>query len=162
MKVQSNLFAPIKKRKKPVSLSGRTRKYLESYGYLTALVERSVDVPKFPGSAERFRNKFDCFGVFDVVAVNPQKIGTLYVQITDHSHKAEHVTKMLAAKALPVILQSQNRVQLHTWKAFKRRGVKLWNLRMQTAQLVQNKTIEFSEIAEHWFRDNMQEVDSEF
>lgn len=162
MKAQAELFDPIKpKRKKPVQLTGRSRKYLEANGYVVALVERSIDVPKFPGSTERFKNKFDAFGFADLAAIHPQKTGTLWVQVTDHKHRAEHEQKILEATKAPVILQAGNRIQLHTWKAAKRQGLKIWNLRIQSAQLFRG-TVEFGEITEHWFRDNGQEIDDDF
>jgi hypothetical protein len=170
---QPELFQPIKpKRKKPVSLTIRSRKYLEQHGYITSLVERSVDVPKFPGSTERFRNKFDCFGFADLVAVHPEKPGTLYIQVTDHSHAAEHRKKMLLESKVPIILQASNRIQLHLWKSSKRKGIKRWCLKSQTAILNQwegttaianrMRTVELTEPSEHWFRDNMQEVEPTF
>src|SRR5580692_9653304 len=161
MKVQPDLFEPIKKRKKPVALTGRSRKYLEAHGYAVALVERSLNVHKFPGSTERFTNRFDAFGFADLAAVTLAHSGTLWIQVTDHAHRAEHERKILEAIKAPLILQAGNRIQLHTWKASKKKGVKIWNLRIQTAQLFQD-SIEFGEITEHWFRDNMQEIDPNF
>ncbi len=161
MKVQPELFESIKpKRKKPVALTGRSRKYLESCGYIVSLVERSVDVQR-PGSTERFRNKFDCFGFADLVGAVLERRGTLYIQVTDHAHSAEHRSKIINAPAVPILLQTENRVQLHTWKASKRKGVKLWNLRIHTA-FVENSCIQFAEMAQHWFMDNGREVEPEF
>jgi len=173
MTAQPELFDPIKpKRKKPVSLTIRSRKYLEAHGYVVALVERSIQRPKFPGSTEKYHNKFDCFGFADLVAVHPDKPGSLYIQVTDHSHAMEHRRKMLEAKAVPVILKALNRIQLHTWKASKKKGLKHWCLRLQSVRLGQLdgttaertglRTVELTEPIEHWFGDNGQEVDADF
>lgn len=121
-----------KKRKKPVMLTARSRKYLEREGWVTALVERSVDVPKFVNgkpTGERWRNKFDCFGFADLVAVNVDVPGTTYIQVSDHSHGAERRGKVLGAPATPVILAAKNRIEVHTWKKIKPRGrPALWQL----------------------------------
>jgi hypothetical protein len=153
-----------KKRKKPVMLTGRSRKYLEHQGYIVALVERSLDVPKFKGNpnGERFRNKFDAFGIADLAAVHPNKTGTLWVQVTDHHNGAAHIEKIRAAKHAPVLLQAVNRIELHCWKSTKRKGqLKTWCLRLQRVSLDISGAdkLWFSDVEEHWFRENMQEID---
>jgi hypothetical protein len=153
-----------KKRKKPIMLTGRSRKFLEQNGFIVALVERSLDVPKFKGNpnGERFRNKFDAFGIADLAAVHPDKIGTLWVQVTDHAHRAEHVDKILQAEHSEVLLKSKNGIELHCWKSSKTRGQKRWCLRLQKACLsleAQGWEVAFLEVEEHWFRENMQEID---
>jgi hypothetical protein len=66
---------------------------------------------------------------------------------------------MLAAHAVPVALQAKNRIQLHTWKASKRKGRKLWCLRLQTIQQAVNDGPVFaSAISEFWFYENMHEL----
>jgi hypothetical protein len=154
------------KRKKPVSLTGRSRKYLERLGYVVALVERSLDVPRFTGSQERFRNKFDAFGIADLACIHPSFVGTLWVQVTDHKHRQEHLDKMLAAHPTPLILQAKNRIQLHTWKSSKRKGRKLWCLRLQTVTLAEDSELTSAEpgllassIQEFWFYENMHELE---
>ena len=151
------------KRKKPVMLTGRSRKYLEHQGYIVALVERSLDVPKFPGSTERFRNKFDAFGFADLAAVHPDKTGTLFIQVTDHAHRLDRLAKILALRTPKVILQANNRIELHTWKASRKQGRKLWCLRLQAAHLwIDGTKVEFEEPQEKWFLENMTEYEPEF
>src|ERR1700690_918995 len=108
-------------------LTGRSRKYLERSGFIVALVERSVNAPR-PGGLPNFRNKFDCFGISDLVAVRSDVTGTLYIQVTDFSHGAEHKEKIPGAKAAPILLEAANRVELHLWKSSKKSGRKLWKL----------------------------------
>lgn len=161
MKPQS-LFDSAPKRKKPVMLTGRSRKFLEQSGFLVSLVERNLNIPR-PGSQENFRRKFDAFGIADLIAVKAEVAGTLYIQVTDFSHGAEHKEKILAAKASPVLLQAQNQVHLHLWKAFRKNGRKLWKLHVYS--LCENTNIDevyFSDCEERWFYDNRQEYDEGF
>lgn len=151
-----------KKRKKPVALTGRSRKYLERCGFIVALVERSLNVPR-PGGQPNFRNKFDAFGIADLCCCHPDKTGCLFVQVTDFQHAAEHKEKILAAKASPILLSAANRIELHTWKAFKKQGRKLWKLRVcRLQENVNGDAIFFADPDERWFLDNMQEYDPEF
>lgn len=148
-----------KKRKKPVMLTARSRKFLEREGWLSALVERTVDVPKFQNgrpTGERFRNKFDCFGFADLVAVKPGHPGTLYIQVTDHSHHAERREKIIAASAAPVIIASGNGIVVHSWDSKKPRGrPKLWRLRVQQAELIERGTkVAFQDSEIKWFKDD--------
>jgi hypothetical protein len=162
---QPPLFSDDKpKRKKPVLLTRRSRKFLERQGFIVALVERSLDVPKFKENpaGERFRNKFDCFGIADLCCCHSDQVGCLFVQVTDFAHAAEHRDKILAAKALPILLTAQNRVELHCWKSCKRKGRKMWQLRMY-ALFRTPQSIEWAEAkADHWFLDNMQEIEADF
>lgn len=153
----------VKKRKKPISLTGRSRKYLERLGYIVALVERSLNIPpKFPGQ-DVFRHKFDAWGFADLAAVHPEFTGTLWIQVSDHAHRLDRLAKILETQTAPIILQAHNRIQLHTWKSSKKQGVKLWCLRLQCANLwTDEKTVEFSDPQELWFRENMAELDDDF
>jgi hypothetical protein len=160
---QPALFDVEKKRKKPVMLTGRSRKFLERCGFIVALVERNLNVPR-PGGQPNFRNKFDAFGIADLIAVKADVTGTLYIQTTDFSHGAEHKEKILAAKASPVLLSAANRIELHLWKSVKKQGRKLW--RMQVYRLLPDPRSEtavfFSDPDERWFLDNGQEYDPNF
>lgn len=160
--MQPDLFSPEeekKKRKKPVALAGRSRKFLEHEGYITALVERSLNVPPKFGKPEGFRHKFDAWGFADLAAIHPDKTGTLWIQVTDHAHRLDRLEKVLAARAVPTILSAYNRVELHTWKASKKKGLKLWCLRLQRIEQGVGGGIVVSDVEERWFRENMQEVD---
>ena len=162
---QPPLFSDDKpKRKKPVLLTRRSRKFLERQGFIVALVERSLDVPKFKENpaGERFRNKFDCFGIADLCCCHSDQVGCLFVQVTDFAHAAEHRDKILAAKALPILLTAQNRVELHCWKSCKRKGRKLWQLRIQQVLIDAEGAMKFPEPADFWFLDNMQEIEADF
>lgn len=146
------------KRKKPVMLTGRSRKYLERQGYIVALVERSVNAPRPNGAV--FRNKFDAWGLADLAAVHPDKTGTLWIQVTDHAHAAEHREKILAAKHAPTLLKAENQIELHCWKSSKKSGQKRWCLRSQEFILNRSRgEIEILDIKEFWFRENMQEIE---
>jgi hypothetical protein len=151
------------KRKKPVMLTGRSRKFLEREGYAVALVERTLNAPtdKTNPFAKRFINKFDAFGVADLAAVHPDKTGTLWIQVTDHAHRAEHVEKILAAKHAPTILKAENRIELHCWKSSKKSGQKRWCLRLQrvTLDISGAEKLWISDPEERWFRENMQEIE---
>jgi len=157
---QTELFESKPKRKKPVMLTGRTRKFLEHEGWITALVERTLDVPKFKGNpfGERFRNKFDAFGFCDVLAVSPFIPGSLYIQVTDHTNHAKHREKLLSLSAPAVILQAGNQIAIHSWKSVKRKGRRLWRLRVEAVKLVHG-VLECVESDPRWFFDNMHEVD---
>lgn len=146
-----------KPRKKPVMLTGRSRKYLQREGYITALVERTIDVPKFEKGkfVGRFINKFDCFGFADVVAVKPDETGTMYLQVTDHTSHSKRVEKIIEAKAAPVILKAGNSIWVHSWKSQKPRGrPKLWRLRREFAVLVSGR-VEFRAVEDNlWFKED--------
>jgi hypothetical protein len=149
-----------KKRKKPVMLTGRSTKFLQREGYIVALVERTVNAPRFKHGVEDtpFRNKFDAFGFADLAAAVPHEVGTLWVQVTDHSHHADRRAKILANDKAPILLKASNRIHLHSWKPSKKRGRKLWRLSVQEARLSEGVLI-FSEREERWFLDNGQEVE---
>lgn len=128
------------KRAKAVTMTQRSRKYLEKQGYQVALVERSVNAPRFFKGAptgEVFRNKFDAFGFADLVAVKPDVIGTLYIQTTSADNQAARCQKVFDAKATRAILQSQNRITVHGWRKKGARGqkktwqVNIFNFRLQ-------------------------------
>ena len=156
--MQPRLFEEGKpKRKKPIALTGRSRKFLEHQGYVVALVERSVNAPRPNG--EVFRNKFDAFNLADLCCVHPEHTGCLFVQVTDHHNRTAHINKMLAAPAAPVLLRAHNRIELHCWKSSKRKGQKLWCLRVQKLDDWLDGSLRFSEIEEHWMRDNMREIE---
>jgi hypothetical protein len=129
-----------KKRAKPVTMTARSMKYLKEQGYLVALVERSIDVPRFgkgfkPG--DRFRNKFDAFGFADLIAVKPGTIGTLYVQTTTADHQSERRTKILEALATKTILECRNRIVVHGWSKKGARGMpKLWSVTVAECLIV--------------------------
>lgn len=133
-----------KKRKKPVMVTGRSRKFLEEQGYIVALVERTVNVPRKdeeskPGFKKRFINKFDAFGFADLIAVRAGDVGTLYIQTTTASHQAERRTKILDLGVTKLILQSQNRIVVHGWKKKQQRGVERWIVIVSECKLVDGK-----------------------
>lgn len=141
---------PKKKRAKPVTMTARSMTYLKKQGYLVALVERSIDVPRFgkgfkPG--DRFRNKFDAFGFADLIAVKPGTIGTLYVQTTTADHQAERRVKILEAVATRTILECKNRIVVHGWSKKGARGAaKLWQVTVAEC-LVVNDKLQFDNLA---------------
>lgn len=129
---------PKKKRAKAVTTTARSKSYLEKQGYMVALVERTVNAPKFEQGkpAGMFRNKFDAFGFADLVAVHPDITGTLYIQTTTTQHQAERQQKVLDARATRTILQSQNRIVVHGWKKTGPRGqVKTWQVTVAECML---------------------------
>lgn len=127
------------KRAKAVTMTQRSRKYLERLGYQVALVERSVNAPRFFKGAptgEVFRNKFDAFGFADLVAVKPDVIGTLYIQTTSAGNQSARREKILECKATRAILQSQNRITVHGWAKKGARGQpKKWNVNIFNLRL---------------------------
>lgn len=158
---QPPLFDAAPKRKKPVMLTGRSRKFLERSGFVVSLVERNLNIPR--KGMENFRRKFDAFGIADLIAVNPEVEGTLYVQVTDFSHGSEHKEKIRAAKASPILLSASNRIELHLWKASKKQGRKIWKLQVWKLDHTVISGINFQHDAdERWFLDNGQEYDPEF
>jgi hypothetical protein len=153
-----------KKRKKPVMLTGRSRKFLERSGFIVALVERSLDVAKDKSNpfGPRFRNKFDAFSVADLIAVRPDTIGTLYIQVTDFHNAQPHKEKMLAAKAVPILLSASNRIELHLWKSSKQSGQKLWKLHIYKMDQSRADGVFFMDPDERWFTENMQDFEPDF
>ena len=75
------------KRSKAVTMTQRSRKYLEKQGYICTLVERSVNAPKFAfgkPTGEMFRNKFDAWGFADLACCQQK-----YLQHTRMSYASE-------------------------------------------------------------------------
>jgi len=159
-----DLFNPdLKKRKKPVLLTSRSRKYLERSGFIVANVERSLNVLKDKSNpfGARFINRFDAFSIADLIACKADVIGTTYVQSTDFGHAADHREKILAARAAPILLKAENRIELHLWKSYKKNGRKLWRLNVLRLCLSAQGP-EFRDPEETWFYDNMQDYDDRF
>jgi hypothetical protein len=130
-----------KKRAKPVTTTDRSRKFLEKQGYIVALVERSVNAPRFfkgNPTGEVFRNKFDAFGFADLICVRADVIGTLYIQSTTVDHQAERRQKVLDAKATRTILLAGNQIVVHGWGKKGPRGQKTWQVTESRCVLVSN------------------------
>lgn len=128
-----------KKRAKPVTTTARSKQFLEKQGYLVALVERTVDVPRFNrgvATGERFRNKFDAWGFADLIAVRADIVGTLYIQSTTTDHQAERRQKVLDAKATRTILLAGNQIVVHGWAKKGPRGQKTWQVTESRCLLV--------------------------
>lgn len=93
-----------------MSPMARTRRMLESEGYLVDTVERWI-----PGANVRR----DLFGFLDLVAIREGE--TLGVQVTTADHVAHRRVKMLGLPSLPHVLRAGWRVEIHGWRKVKGR-----------------------------------------
>ena len=138
------------KRAKPVTMTSRSKGWLEKQGYIVALVERSIWIPrKVNGipTGEKFLQKFDCFGFADLVACHSDKPGTLYIQTTTQDHAAERRNKILAASAVPVILKGGNHIHVHGWAKKGGRGQrKLWQVNIYKLGIHPGGRLEFLQL----------------
>ena len=104
----------------------RTRNNLTARGYLVGSVERRK---KFPdrktgqchacGHLPMIEITSDLWEIFDVVAIMPAPVfphhGTVFVQTTDHSHRAHRRNKILGSMEAKLVLLSGARILLQTW-----------------------------------------------
>ena len=61
-------------------------------------------------------NKKDLFNIFDILAINPNKLITLGVQTTSYSNTSARIKKIINSdKTLPW-LKTGNSIQVHGWK----------------------------------------------
>lgn len=130
---------PKKKRKKPVTMTKRSMDFLRDQGYEVAIVERWFDFPErkngFP-TGKTIKQRMDCFGFADLVAVHVDKPGTLYVQTTSRDNQAARRDKIRQSRSIVPILRSGNRVHVHGWAKGGARGArKLWKVSIFEARL---------------------------
>jgi hypothetical protein len=109
---------PKKKRKKPAAFNPRTKEWLEEHGYLVAIVERWVGFggkdPERPGRKGPGVRQ-DLFGVFDLIAVHPEKVGVLGIQVTDWTSVSKKRRKIAASTQARTWLEAKNRIVVVGW-----------------------------------------------
>lgn len=155
-----------KKRAKPVTMTARSKKWLERQGYIVALVERTLWFPKKVNgmlTGEKFMQKFDCFGFADQVAVHPDRAGVTFVQTTTRDHQAERREKILGISYVVAILQAKNRIVVHGWAKGGARGArKLWSVAVHELFLTETGKPYFKEIEPVEVEDNGDEAETLF
>lgn len=99
-------------KKKRVSYTQLTLKYLRRQGYLCEVVEKWINFGR-PGGGGIRR---DLFNIIDIIAVKPGSI--LGVQSTSLPHRDDHLVKLTEAKGENSIrwLESGAGLQLITWE----------------------------------------------
>jgi hypothetical protein len=93
--------------------TSRSRKLLESEGYVVALVEKRI-----PG---RFIS-VDLWNFGDLLACHADRSGALIVQSTSTSHQADRLAKTLRQPALRTWLSAGNKVEIHGWLKSRKTG----------------------------------------
>jgi hypothetical protein len=146
-----------KKRKKSTTMTKRSLDYLRDQGYEVAVVERWFDFPErkngFP-TGKMIKQRMDCFGFADLVAVHMDKPGTLYIQTTSRDNQAARRQKILESRSIVPILRSGNRVHVHGWAKGGARGArKLWKVSIFEAKL-ESSGIKFYPAGEREFSDD--------
>jgi hypothetical protein len=91
----------------------RTLALLRAEGFTAAVVERWN-----PHAWVRQ----DLFGLFDLLAVHPDRPGVLGVQCTSTDHQAQRMAKALKVPALRTWLAAGNRAEIWGWKKSRRSG----------------------------------------
>jgi hypothetical protein len=101
--------------------TARSLAYLRSLGHEADVVERRL--------ARTFITK-DLFGVIDIVALEPGKVGVLGVQTTSGSNVSARIAKIAAEPRARLWLACGNRLVVHGWQLRGARGQrKLWTVR---------------------------------
>jgi len=157
---------PKKKRAKPVTMTKRSMDYLRKDGYSVAIVERWFDFPErkngFP-TGKMIKQRMDAFNFADLIAVKPGIPGTLYVQTTSRDNQAARRAKILEAEAVPAIIKSGNRVQVHGWALAGARGArKLWKVSVWRGYLDDIGNVQFEPESEKELDETGEEVESLF
>jgi hypothetical protein len=92
---------------KTMSPTGRTLNLLRAEGFEVDVVERRLP---------HCHIAVDLFGMFDLIAVRSDTLGTLGIQATSASNHAQRVKKLLMNPVLPVWLGSGNRAEVISWR----------------------------------------------
>ena len=118
-----------KKRKKPVSATQKSLKWLREQGYTAWVVEQNVHF--FNKETKRMEMfKRDAWNIADIIAIRAGEAGTLYVQTTTTGHGADRVAKIKANPVASLLLQTGNRIHVHGWALRGKRGArKLWEMK---------------------------------
>lgn len=102
------------------SPTSRSLAYLRKLGYTCQVVEKFNPFSK---------TRIDLFGCIDIVAIHPDEIGALGVQVTSRAHVPDRVKKCKAEPKIEVWLQAKNKLEVHGWgllgKAGKRKKYEL-------------------------------------
>jgi len=101
-----------KTKKKRVSVTPRTLKWLRDLGYVVDVAESYNAYTK--------RSK-DLYGFIDVMAVHPDKQETLAVQVTTGSNLSARIKKAEALDGYWAWLAAGNAVEFHGWRKLKGR-----------------------------------------
>src|SRR5262245_35398555 len=117
--------------------SARSTKLLTAAGYRVGTVERFVGYPP-PG------HRLDLFGFVDLIAIRPGE--TLAIQTCSATDHSKRVAKIYAAPALADCLAAGWRVEVHSWRKFKRTG--RWEVRREviTWRLAREEKIDALEL----------------
>ena len=97
-----------------MTLTNRSRKALEKDGYIVDIVERYNSFS---------HHKNDLYGMFDLLALHPEKHLLVGVQVTSKSNLSSRRTKIKNAKAYVPWLLTKSEVLLHGWVKKKGRFV---------------------------------------
>jgi hypothetical protein len=124
------VVAEKKKRKKPVSATQKSLKWLRDQGYTAWVVEQNVHFfNKETHRMEMFKR--DAWNIADIIAIRSGDSGTLYVQTTTTGHGADRVAKIRANPIASLLLTTGNRIHVHGWAKRGARGAqKLWTLKI--------------------------------
>ena len=102
-----------------MSPTARTKRLLESEGFIVEVVERWI-----PGANIRR----DLWGFLDVLAIRDGL--TLGVQVTTADHLADRRRKIVASPLLPRVLLAGWKVEVHGWRKVNRR----WTARREAIE----------------------------
>jgi len=117
-----------KKRKSPRPISGYSVRWLKARGYRVTNAQRFV---------EPIKCFMDAWGFADLLAYRSTDTGILAVQVTDQSHVASRVNKLLGLDAVCDWVQDpRRRLEIHGWEVRGARGKrKVMTLRRVRLQL---------------------------
>lgn len=96
--------AETKKRRKAVSLTPRSKAYLEAQGWLVEVVERWIP---------RTNTRKDLWGFGDILAIRPGE--TLLVQVTSTAHQANRIDKIANHPNVGAVREAGWAIHVHGW-----------------------------------------------
>jgi hypothetical protein len=120
----------------------RSLDYLRKRGLIAAVVERFNHYAGPPDAKCQVcgKNKIgvrqDLFGIFDIIAVDPQKRLTIAVQTTSGSNLSARRRKLLDSGEAMVCMAAGWKILLHAWAKHKIiRGGKAWKYELIEEEL---------------------------
>lgn len=143
----------------------RSLDLLRKNGGIAGIVEQTIRFPeKINGhpTGKLIPFKRDLFNCFDIVAIEPGEVGTMFVQTTTTANQSTRCAKLLEQEeTLRKILGCDNRVFVHGWKKGGPRGKrKTWQCTIQQLVFSAGGSLKFLDIAEAEAAQEYEDEDS--
>jgi hypothetical protein len=103
-----------------MSPTGRSMKLFRQWGFRVDIVERWIEI-----DGKKFRK--DCFGGFDLLAVDPRERQTWLVQCTSAANLSSRVKKVRSLPVVADLLRAGLKIECWGWEKLEADGV--WRVR---------------------------------